>query len=222
MNASALPKSLRFALVLGAAGLCGACSSVESIMPTMAPSTWNGATTTRNATRNAGPTAESDKVVTLPMSAEDLDCPSVDVQDGAASYRVGGADNASVRYQFDIAQTARECDPQGSNFSLKVGVSGHLLIGPAGSPGAFNAPLRITVTRDADQKPAYSKVYKLEVNTAGAAQAPFEFVSDPIVLPMTRTELADDYTITVAFGNDQAAKVAPPKKRHPAKPSDAH
>lgn len=222
MNASAFSNRLQFVLVLGAAGLCGACSSVESMMPTMAPSTWNGATTTRNADRNAGPTTQADKVVTLPMNSADLDCPDVDVQDAGASYRVGGADNASVRYQFDIGQTARECDPQGDNFALKVGVSGHLLIGPAGSPGAFSAPLQVTVIRQADQKPAYSKVYKLEVNTAGAAEAPFAFVSDPIVLPMKRSALADDYSISVGFGAAQAVKVAPQHKRHPAKPNDAH
>ena len=124
--------------------------------------------------------------------------------EGGASARVGGPENATVRYQFDIGQTARECDPQGDRFSLKVGVSGHLLIGPAGSPGAYSAPLRVTVTRETDQKPAFAKVYKVAA-TPGAAQAPFHFVTEPIVLPMTRTELADDYSILVSFENGPAA-----------------
>jgi hypothetical protein len=218
MIASAFPNSLRFALVLGAAGLCGACSSMGNLIPT----SWTGAKPAASAGKQGGDVPESEKVVKLPMSAEDLDCPTVEVQDGGASLRVGGPENASVRYQFDIAQTARECAPQGDKFSLNVGVSGRLLIGPAGSPGAFSAPLRITVRSEVDQKPAYSKVYKVEADTAGGAQAPFELVSEPIILPMTRTELADDYSIIVGFDNGPAAKVAPPRKRRPAQANDAH
>ncbi|MGD1036108.1 MAG: hypothetical protein ABR878_02735 [Roseiarcus sp.] len=218
MNASAFLNGLRFALVLGAAGLCGACSTIESFVPTSMPAPKSPP----GVVKPGAAVAESDKIVKLPMSAEDLDCPSIEIQDGAASLRVGGAENASVRYQFDIVQVARECEPQGDKFSLKVGVSGRVLIGPAGSPGAFSAPLRITVRSEIDQKPAYSKTYKVEADTAGAAQAPFQLVSEPIILPMTRTELADDYSIIVGFDNGQAAKVAPPRKRRPAQANDAH
>ncbi len=218
MIASAFPKNLRFALALCAAGLCGACSSMENMI---SPSL-TAARPAVTAGQNGGNAPDSEKVVRLPLSAEELDCPSVEVQDGAASLRVGGAENASVRYQFDIAQTARECAPQGDQFRLKVGVSGHLLIGPAGSPGAYSAPLRITVRREVDQKPAYSKTYKVEADTAGGAQAPFELVSEPIVLPMTRTELASDYSIIIGFDNGHAGEVAPPRKRRPAQANDAH
>ncbi len=218
MIASAFPKNLRFALALCAAGLCGACSSMENII---SPSL-NAKPAAVAAAQDPSHGSESDKLVKLPLSAEELDCPSVDIQEGGASVRVGGADNPSVRYQFDIAQTARECAPQGDQFRLKVGVSGHLLIGPAGTPGAYSAPLRITVRREVDQKPAYSKVYKVEANTAGGAQAPFELVSEPIVLPMTRTELADDYAIIVGFDNGKATEAKPPRKRRPAKTDDAH
>ncbi len=218
MNASAFPQNLRFALALCAAGLCGACSSMDNII---SPSL-NAKPAAVAAAQDPSHATDADKIVRLPMGPQDLDCPRVEVQDGAASVRVGGAENASVRYQFDIAQTARECAPQGDKFSLKVGVSGHLLIGPAGSPGVYSAPLRITVRSEVDQKPAYSKVYKVEANTAGGAQAPFEFVSEPIVLPMTRTELADDYSIIVGFDSGQAAKAAPPRKRRPAQANDTH
>jgi hypothetical protein len=218
MIASAFPKNLRFALVLCAAGLCGACSSMENII---SPSL-NAKPAAVAAAQDSSHASESDKLVRLPLSPQDLDCPTVDVQDGAASLRVGGTENASVRYQFDIAQTARECAPQGDKFSLKVGVSGHLLIGPAGSPGAYSAPLRITVRREVDQKPAYSKTYKIEANTAGGSEALFQFVSEPIILPMTRTELADDYSIIIGFDTGHAAEVAHPRKRRPAPANDAH
>ena len=38
---------------------------------------------------------------------KDINCPEVDIAEGGAAYRVGGADNASVRYQFNIGDTAR-------------------------------------------------------------------------------------------------------------------
>jgi hypothetical protein len=215
MNASVFVDRLRLVLVLGAAGLCGACSSMENLVP----SAWTAKAPHADDNR---PVGESDKVVRLPMSAEDLNCPSVDIEEGGASLRVGGAENASVRYQFDIGQTARECEPQGDKFSLKVGVSGHLLIGPAGSPGAFSAPLRVTVRRESDQKPAFVKVYKVEANTAGAAQAAFDFVTEPIVLPMTQTDLDEVYSIIVGFDNGHAAPVKPPRKRRPGEANDAH
>ena len=41
--------------------------------------------------------------------------------------------------------------------------------------------------------------------------APFSIVTEPIVLPMTRTELADDYTLTVGFDNGKAAASSTPK-----------
>ena len=49
-----------------------------------------------------------------------------------------------------------------------------------------------------------------------AGDAPFNLVTEPIVLPMTRTELADDYTLTVGFDNGKAA--ASPSARSRQKP----
>lgn len=217
MIASGFPKNLRVLLALSGAGLCGGCSSMDNIIPPML-----NARPAAVATAQQGGPADSEKIVRLPMGPQDLDCPKVEVQDSGASLRVGGADNASVRYQFDIAQTARECDPQGANFSLKVGVSGHLVIGPAGSPGAYSAPLRITVLSGVAQKPTYSKTFKVEANTADAAQTTFDFVSEPIILPLTRTDLADDYSIVIGFDTGHAQAPAHPRKRHHAHANDAH
>jgi hypothetical protein len=216
MNASVLSASLRLALIVSLAGLCGACGMMDAFTPSeakprgVAPLQQN---------RDA---PESEKIVRLPLSAADLHCPIVDVPDEGSTLRVGGPENASVRYQFDIKQTARECQPLGDQFSLKVGVSGELLIGPAGSPGAYSAPVRLTVTSQADKKTVYSKVYKIDVNTGSAAQAPFQLVSETIELPMTRTELDDDYAISIAFDTGKAAPSAPSHKHKSAKSADAH
>ena len=159
MTAIALPRAPRIALALAAAGLCAACGSFDSFMPGSAAS----------ARAQASPAQQGqtspDKIVRLPLTAEELDCPPVEIDEGGASARVGGPDNPSVRYQFAIGQTARECAPLGDNqFSLKVGVSGRLLIGPAGKPGAYSAPLRITVRDEIAKKDAFTKVYKIDAS----------------------------------------------------------
>src|SRR5476651_1726485 len=112
MNVS---RSLRVSFVMALAGLSGACSSIKSLDPAVLIS--SGAAT------QAPPGAPSAEPV-------EVDCPQIEVQDGTAGYRVGGQTNDSVRYQFDISNTARECHVQGNQFGTKIGVAGHLLIGP--------------------------------------------------------------------------------------------
>jgi hypothetical protein len=147
----------------------------------------------------------SDKLVKLPAAPEDLDCPEVGVAEGGATSRVGGPATEQVRYQFTIGDIARECDPQGGLFALKIGVSGRLLIGPAGSPGAYGTTLHVQVKRDADDKMLIDKTYKVSADTAGAAQAEFRFVTEPYQLPLTRARLADDYSIYVGLGQGGGA-----------------
>jgi hypothetical protein len=210
MKPLALARALPFALTLCAASLVGACSSPDGILPTF----WSP----QQGHQDKRDTPNSEKAVKLPLAAAELQCPPIEIDEGGAAARVGGPDNASVRYQFDIGQTARECAPLSDNqFSLKVGVSGRLLIGPAGKPGAYSAPLRVTVHDENTKKDAFTKVYKVEASVPDNGDAPFSIVTEPIVLPMTRTELADDYTLTVGFDNGKAAASPSPKpkKSHP-------
>lgn len=146
------------------------------------------------------PTKDSEKLIKLPTSAADLDCPTIDLFDGGATSRVGGPANDAVRYQFNIADVARECDPQGHEVALKVGVTGQLLIGPAGSPGAYSTTLRVQVKRDIDNKILYDKSFRVAADTSGAVQAPYRIVTDPIMLPLTRPRLDLDYSVFVGLG----------------------
>ncbi len=148
----------------------------------------------------------SDQMVKLPANAADLDCPEVDIAEGGATSRVGGDASQSVRYQFDITDVARECDPQGGQFALKVGVAGRLLIGPAGSPGGYSTTLHVQVVRDIDNKPVFDKSFSVAANTQGGSQADFRFVTDPILLPLTRAKLDADYSINVGLGGGGAVR----------------
>ena len=46
----------------------------------------------------------------------------------------------TMRYQVGIAQTARECAALGGVMTMKVGVQGRVLLGPAGGPGPGRHP----------------------------------------------------------------------------------
>ncbi|MGB7975963.1 MAG: hypothetical protein WCF81_16810 [Roseiarcus sp.] len=142
----------------------------------------------------------TDRMKVLPVAAQDINCPEVTIADGGAALRVGGADNASVRYQFNIGDTARQCDPAGTGqASIKVGVAGQVVIGPAGAAGTFSAPVKITVTRVGADKPVFSQTYRAEATTDGVRDGDFRIVTDPINVPMPTLQLADLYSITVGF-----------------------
>ncbi|WP_158813694.1 hypothetical protein [Methylocapsa sp. S129] len=194
-------RSMRLAFVASLAALCASCSSLGAFDP--------GNIISAGAATQAPPGAPTGEV-------QEVDCPQIEVLDGTAAVRVGGQSNDSVRYQFDIANTARECHVQGNQFGIKVGVAGHLLIGPAGAPGAYSAQLRIVVRRDSDNKPQLSKVYKIEANTAGGSEAPFQFVSEPLMLPYEHKWADQDYTILVGFDTGRAGEAPKPRHRkHP-------
>ena len=149
------------------------------------------------------PTAHpSEKMKVLPVAAQDINCPEVTVADSGAALRVGGADNASVRYQFNIGDTARQCDPAGpGQAAIKIGVAGEVVMGPAGSAGTFSAPVKITVTQVGSDKPVFSQTYRAEATTDGVRAGQFRIVTDPINVPMPTLQLADLYSITVGFEN---------------------
>ena len=141
-----------------------------------------------------------------------VDCPEIRVPPGESSLRVGGEGSTSVRYQFSVGQVARECGVAGKDLTLKVGVKGRVVLGPAGSPGSFSAPLTISIRKQDGDKILLSKPF-----TVGAAVAPgttgadFTIVTDPFAVPFTTEHPADDYEIVVGFG--KGAKAAPVEKR---------
>ena len=147
------------------------------------------------------PTANpTDRMKVLPVAAQDINCPEVTIADSGAALRVGGPENASVRYQFNIGDTARECDPAGpGQAALKIGIAGEVVMGPAGAPGTFNAPVKITVARIGDNTPVFSQTYRAEATTDGVKAGEFRIVTDPISLPMPTLQLADLYSITIGF-----------------------
>jgi hypothetical protein len=187
------------------------CSS-DGVMP----SSWfdPGSRSPPNPSLDHRPTQESDKIVKLPVRPEDVDCPQVEVAEGGASARVGGEASQDVRYQFNISDVSRECDPKGAQFALKVGVALVLLVGPAGSPGAYSTTVHLEVKRPQDGKSLFSKSYNVSMNTNGGDRASYSLVTEPILFPLTRARLDDDYSIVVGLGGTSGAAATTRHKHH--------
>ncbi len=208
---NALP--IRSLLAVAALAVLSGCSSVDSWFAHRDPNA-NYVNLGANPPPVAKPAANpSEKPIVLPVASQDINCPTVDIAEGGAALRVGGADNASVRYQFNIADTARECDPAGpGQATLKIGVTGEVVIGPAGSAGTYSAPLKIAVTHNIDKKEVFSKTFKVEATTDGVQAGGFRVVTEPIPLPLTTLQLVDEYSIAVGFTSGGAS--APPKRHN--------
>jgi hypothetical protein len=209
------PSFVRVLLPAAALGLLAGCGTVEGFLPHGDPNA-TAIALGANPPKTGRPAANpSEKPIMRPVASIDINCPPVEVAEDGAAYRVGGADNASVRYQFNIGDTARQCDPAGpGQASIKIGIKGQVVVGPAGSPGTYSVPLRIAIT-GADKKEIFSKTYKVEAATSGFAAGSFEIVTEPITVPMPTLQLADIYSISVGF--QAAAPVAAPHRhrRHP-------
>ena len=205
---------VRVFLSIAALGLLAGCDTVQGLLPHGDPNASAialGANPSKTAQPGANP---SEKPVVRPVASIDINCPPVDVADDGAAYRVGGPDNASVRYQFNIGATARQCDPAGpGQAALKIGVKGEVVIGPAGSAGTYSVPLKVVVTNEADKKEVFSKTYKVEATTDGVAAGAFRLVTEPILVPMPTLQLANLYSVNVGFEGGRAA-AAPKRHKH--------
>jgi hypothetical protein len=167
-------------------------------------------------------------------SATDVECPTVDVRTGAATLMIGnkpgeGEPSAlDLRYQGTIVRTARECRVSAGVMTMKVGIEGRVITGPAGGPGTVDIPLRIAVVQEGiNPKTITSKFARIQVGIAGAVdRVPFTHVDPDVSFPMpTRAADIDSYVVYVGFdpvgAQQDKKKPAPkpkPKPKSAAKP----
>jgi hypothetical protein len=145
------------------------------------------------------------------------DCPVIVMDDGAEMLRTpAGADAASVHHQVSIKSTARECVVEGDHLTIRVGLEGDAMLGPAGAPGAYGGTVRIALRRTKDDSIVTSKNYRVGATIpAGAARADFRLLADPISVPFAGKP-HDDYEILIGFaqgGGGDADKPARKKKK---------
>ena len=152
--------------------------------------------------------------------AIEVECPEVLVAEGQAAFRTyAGADKSSagVKHQYSFGEMSRECIATKDRIDIRVGVSGYVLSGPMGGPGAFQVPVRVSIRRDSDGQIVQTKTYRIAAAiTAEQTQAPFAVVTEPLTVPFTRTEANMDYSIFVGFDAtpEKTQKPAPKQRKN--------
>ncbi|MFA6264846.1 MAG: hypothetical protein WC670_03900 [Pseudolabrys sp.] len=157
----------------------------------------------------------------------DIDCPSVSVRTGAATLMIGSGGNKTdgdpaavdLRYQGTIIRTARECHLNAGVMTMRVGIEGRVITGPAGGPGKVDVPLRVAVVQEGiNPKAIVSKFTMVPVEiTSSVDRVTFTHIEEGLTFPMpVPAGLLDAYVVYVGFDTlaaQQHNKPAPRKKR---------
>jgi hypothetical protein len=159
------------------------------------------------------------------MASADLDCPGIDIRTGAATYSVGPQGTADVtpttlRYQADIAKTARECSIAAGSMTIKVGVQGRLILGPTGGPGQVDVPLRLALVQEGvEPKTIWTKFYRVGVTVPpGQTNVPFVQIEENMTFPLPKPAELDAYVIYVGFDPTADKAIPPDRKKSHKKP----
>jgi hypothetical protein len=137
---------------------------------------------------------------------------------GAATFTQSnpGTDNATmgVRYQGSFIRTARECDVHGDEVTIKVGVQGRIVLGPAGGAGLVNVPLRYALVREGiEPKTLWTKLFTIPVTIAdGQLNVPFVHVEEEMTVPIPSPSELAAYVIYVGFDPQEPETAKPAAK----------
>jgi hypothetical protein len=206
--------------VLAVAG----CSSFD-IGSSSSPSDSTSSTSFTQRVKNlfsSGTASGQDKVAATAPSGPDpnLECPGVTVRSGAATLAVNtpGVEPSAtnLRFQATVSQTARECAVSAGNMTMKIGIQGRVILGPAGTPGKYEVPMRLALVREGvEPRTIWTKLYRVPVNiSAGETNVPFVQVEEGMSFPVPSARDLEAYVVYVGF--DPSA-LAPEKPARPAK-----
>jgi hypothetical protein len=140
------------------------------------------------------------------MPAIATQCPPIKVRPGAEAlyfYGRGQAGNPKdLQYQAVIDKQSRNCVVSNGLITVKMGVVGRLMLGPAGNQSSVELPLRFAVERET--APLFSELYQIPVTVTPPAQAAdFIKVVENVQIPYVQ---GDDITIWVGFDSGAAGK----------------
>ena len=100
-----------------------------------------------------------------------------------------------LQYQAVIDKQSRNCVVSNGLITVKMGVVGRLLLGPAGTQTGVDLPLRFVVERDST--PLFSELYQIPVAVTPPAQTnDFVKVVENVAIPYVS---GDDIVIWVGF-----------------------
>jgi hypothetical protein len=167
---------------------------------------------------------------TVAGAQPDLNCPPVDVRQGASTLTIGPgggpAGTMSVRYQGSFTRESRDCAVVNGNLVMRIGIEGRVIIGPAGGPGQVDVPLRIAIVQETPggSRPIATKFVRIPVTVGNDGIAQFSHVEDGVTFPVPApTSVLDDYIAYVGFdplsAQAQDNQKPAPKPRGKPKPS---
>ena len=127
------------------------------------------------------------------------ECPPIKVRPGAEAiyfYGKGQVGNPKdLQYQAVIDKQSRNCVVSNGLITVKMGVVGRFMLGPAGNQTSVELPLRFAVERD--EAPLFSEKYEIPVALTASSQASdFVKVVENVQIPYVT---GDDITIWVGF-----------------------
>jgi hypothetical protein len=199
------------------------CSSLD-IMGSSSPSDSSSGSFTqrvKNLFSSGSSTGQEKVAATAPAGPDpNLDCPGVTVRSGAATLAVNapGVDPSptNLRFQASVSQTARECAVNAGNMTMKIGIQGRVILGPAGSPGKIEVPMRLALVREGvEPRTIWTKLYRVPVMVSpGETNVPFVQVEEGMSFPVPSRADLEAYVVYVGF--DPSA-LAPERPTRPAK-----
>jgi hypothetical protein len=218
------PRGAARAVALIAFVAAAGCSSLDTIGSSSPSDSSSGSFTQRvkNLFSVGSSTGQEKVAATAPAGPDpNLECPSVTVRSGAATLAVNapGADPSptNVRFQASVSQTARECAVSAGNMTMKVGIQGRVILGPAGSPGKLEVPMRLALVREGvEPRTIWTKLYRVPVTvSSGETNVAFVQVEEGMSFPVPSREDLEAYVVYVGF--DPSALAPQEKAKRPAK-----
>jgi hypothetical protein len=202
--------------------------AVAAAPPPPPPPTTTASTSFTSRVKNWFVGNPSESLPAAPSASQasiDFDCPTVDYRQGAATLSVNDpkAENQalSLKYQASFVKTARECDVRGDTVTIRVGVQGRVVVGPAGSPGTVTIPLRYALVREGiEPKVLWTKLFTFPVSVTNVQlNVPFTHVEEEMTVPVPPAAELPAYVVYIGFDPEG---VKPPEKPKPApKPKSA-
>ncbi len=154
---------------------------------------------------SGGKIAEQTKQVDPSLFEKQKFCPQIELRGDSHVLPVYArgqeGDPGGMRYQATIREWARECIHSGDTMTIKVGVIGRVVTGPAGVEGAVELPLRIAVTGDEDAVLASELVPVTVAMSSASGTQGWNIVVDTITVPA-----ADATRIYIGFDEEAGRK----------------
>jgi hypothetical protein len=169
-------------------------------------------------TRSRSPIA-SNPSPAQPGVPPDLTCPEVSIRSGASTYAVGlpgkPAAGADLRYQVSITRTARECQLNAGVISVKIGVQGRVIAGPAQAPTTVDIPMRMAVVFETvgQSRTIATKAFRTQVAMTPDGTVPFTLIMEDIAYPVPPGAEGDYYTFYIGFDPQALTPERPAAKK---------